>query len=123
VLVLFAYGLTVLLALGIIVIGLRFFLTPEAAAVAYGLPPSAHGPHPYLATKGLRDLTYGVLGLILLIVSSPRTMGWFMMVTSIVPIGDTVIALSHGGRKSVAFGIHFATAVVMLLAAGLLFAL
>jgi hypothetical protein len=33
-----------------------------------------------------------------------------------------VIVLRHGGTKGVAFGVHFATAVVMLVSAGLLFA-
>ena len=43
-------------------------------------------------------------------------------VLTLVPLGDTLIVLRNGGTKAVAFGIHFATAVVILITAGLLFA-
>ncbi len=46
-----------------------------------------------------------------------------MLVVALVPLGDTLIVLRNGGTKAVAFGIHFATAVVVLLNAALLFAL
>jgi len=46
-----------------------------------------------------------------------------MLVAALVPLGDMVIVLRHGGTKAVAFGIHFATAVVVLISAALLFAL
>jgi hypothetical protein len=45
-----------------------------------------------------------------------------MLVAAIVPVGDSLIVLRHGGTKAVALGIHFATAVVVLISAGLLFA-
>jgi len=46
-----------------------------------------------------------------------------MLVVALVPFGDTVIVLRNGGAKATAFGIHFATAVLILLSAALLFAL
>jgi hypothetical protein len=46
-----------------------------------------------------------------------------MLVAALVPLGDMFVVLCHGGTKAVAFGIHFATAVVVLLSAALLFAL
>jgi hypothetical protein len=117
-----AYGLTVLLALGIIVIGLRFILAPVAAAAAYGVPFRGDGGRAYLPVKGVRDLTYGLIGLVLLAVGGAHILGWFMVVAAVVPAGDTVIVLRHGGTKAVAFGIHFATALAMLIASALLFA-
>jgi hypothetical protein len=45
-----------------------------------------------------------------------------MLAVALVPLGDTLIVLRHGGTRAAAFGIHFATAVVVLLSAGLLFA-
>jgi hypothetical protein len=46
-----------------------------------------------------------------------------MLVAALMPLGDTVAVLRNGGTKAVAFGIHFATAVVVLVDAALLFAL
>lgn len=117
-----AYGLTILLAIGIIIIGLRFFVAPHASAAGYGVPVQGEGADAYLTIKGLRDLTYGVLGLVLLAVGGAHIMGWFMVITAIVPVGDTFIVLRQGGKKAIAFGIHLATALAMLVDAALLFA-
>ncbi|QKG24568.1 DUF4267 domain-containing protein [Actinomadura verrucosospora] len=45
-----------------------------------------------------------------------------MLVIALAPLGDTIIVLRHGGTKAVAFGIHFATALAVLVSAVLLFA-
>ncbi len=83
-------------------------------------PRKAGGDAAYLSIKGLRDLAYGILGLALLAFAGGTAAGWFMLVVALVPLGDTVIVLRHGGTKAVAFGIHFATAVVVLIDAALL---
>lgn len=46
---------------------------------------------------------------------------WFMLSVALVPLGDTLIVLRNGGTKAAAFGIHFATAVVVVISAVLLF--
>ncbi|MHA6626369.1 DUF4267 domain-containing protein [Pseudonocardia sichuanensis] len=116
----FVYGLTVVLALFVVVIGARFLLAPQAAAVGYGVPAGA-GADAYLSIKGLRDLTFGLLGLALLAFVGTQAAAWFMLVVALCPLGDTLIVLRHGGTKATAFGIHFATAVVVLVDAALLF--
>jgi hypothetical protein len=119
----FAYGLAIVLNLFIIFIGARFLLAPQAAAAGYGVPARAERDGgAYLAVKGLRDLSYGLLGLALLAFVGARAEAWFMLAAALVPLGDTLIVLRHGGTKVTAFGIHFATAVVVLISAALLFA-
>ncbi|MQY04514.1 DUF4267 domain-containing protein [Actinomadura macrotermitis] len=118
-----AYGLAVALNLLIAFIGLRFLLVPRPAAAGYGVPAKQDGDAAYLTIKGLRDLTYGVMGLALTAFAGAHAVGWFMLVVALVPLGDTLIVLRHGGTKAVAFGIHFATAVVVLISAALMFAL
>jgi len=54
--------------------------------------------------------------------SSPRLLGEFLIVASLIPLGDAASVLRTGGKKSAAFGIHGATAVVMLATAVLLIA-
>jgi hypothetical protein len=115
-----AYGLAVLLNAFIIFIGVRFLVVPQAAAAGYGVPAT---PSAYLTVKGVRDFTYGVLGLALIAFTTAHAVGWFMLVVALAPLGDTVIVLRNGGTKAMAFGIHFATAVVVLVDAALLFAI
>ncbi|MEV6178127.1 DUF4267 domain-containing protein [Streptomyces sp. NPDC052016] len=118
-----AYTLAVVLDLFILFIGARFLLQPRPSAAGYGVPAEPNGDAgAYLAIKGLRDGVFGVLGLALLFFVGARAEAWFMLVVAIVPLVDTVIVLRHGGTRAVAFGIHFATAVVVLISAGLLFA-
>ena len=114
-----AYGLAILLNVFLLLIGARFLLQPVPAAAGYGLPSQ---PSAYLTIKGLRDLSYGVLGLALLAFAGAHAAGWFMLVTALNPLGDTMIVLRNGGPRAAAFGIHLATAVVMLISAALLFA-
>ena len=98
----------------------RFVLQPEPAATGYGVPSK---PNAYLTVKGLRDLGYGILGLALLAFAGAHPAAWFMLVAALNPLGDTLIVLRNGGPRATAFGIHFATAVVVLASAALLFAI
>lgn len=118
-----AYTLGVVLDLFVVFIGARFLLQPIASASGYGVPAAPSGGDPaYLTVKGLRDLTFGLMGLALLAFAGARAEAWFMLVVALAPLGDTLIVLRHGGPKAVAYGVHFATAAVVLASAGLLFA-
>ncbi|WP_174536031.1 DUF4267 domain-containing protein [Micromonospora chalcea] len=119
-----AYGLAIVLNLFIVLIGARFLLAPRAAAAGYGVPAAEGAGDPaFLTVKGLRDLTFGLVGLALIAFTSADAVAWFMLVVALAPLGDTVIVLRHGGSRATAFGIHFATAVVVLVSAALLFVL
>lgn len=116
-----AYGLAVVLDLFVIFIGVRFLLAPRVAAVGYGVP-AGDGAAAYLSVKGVRDTALGLLGLALLAFVGAPAAAWFMLVAALCPLGDTLIVLRNGGTRATAFGIHFATAVVVLVSAALLFA-
>ncbi|MEU8849625.1 DUF4267 domain-containing protein [Streptomyces sp. NPDC048564] len=117
-----AYTLAVVLNLFCVFLGYRFLFQPASAASGYGVPARPDGDAgAYLSVKGLRDGTFGVVGLALLFFAGARAEAWFMLAVAIVPLFDTLIVLRHGGTKAVAFGIHFATAVVVLISAALLF--
>ncbi|MFI6040407.1 DUF4267 domain-containing protein [Nocardia sp. NPDC051321] len=118
-----AYGLAILLDLLIIFIGVRFFRRPDAAAAGFGVPArSAGDAGTYLTVKGLRDVTSGVIGLVVLACAGAHPAGWAMLAVALTPFGDTAIVLRNGGTKTAAFGIHFATAVIVLISAALLLA-
>jgi hypothetical protein len=117
-----AYTLAVLLDLFCVFLGYRFLFQPAPAAAGYGVPARPEGDAgAYLSVKGLRDGTFGLLGLALLAFVGARAEAWFMLAVALVPLFDTLIVLRNGGTKAVAFGIHFATAVVVLISAVLLF--
>lgn len=116
-----AYGLAILLCLLVAFIGFRFLRMPEAAAAGYGVPAKKDGDAVYLTVKGQRDLVYGILGLALLAFADASAVGWYMVVVALIPLSDTLIVLRNGGTKAVAFGIHFATAVVVLISGALMF--
>ncbi len=117
-----AYGLSGLLGLGIIFVGARFLLVPHAAAAAYGVAVrrDGGGTDAFLAAKGVRDIASGLVVFVLL-AAAPHVLGWWMLAMAIIPIGDALIVLRHGSSKAIAYGVHGATAVVMLAVAGLLF--
>lgn len=117
-----AYVLAVLLNLMVLYIGIRFLLVPRPAAAGYGVPAKADGDPAYLTIKGLRDGGFGLLGLALLAFVGPHAEAWFMLVVALLPLGDTIVVLRNGGTRATAFGIHFATAVAVLVTAALLFA-
>lgn len=118
-----AYTLAVVLNLFCLFLGYRFLFQPGPSAAGYGVPADPGGDAgAYLTIKGLRDGILGLAGLAVLVFAGARPEAWFMLAVAVVPLGDTLIVLRHGGKKAVAFGIHFATAVVVLISAGLLFA-
>jgi uncharacterized protein DUF4267 len=119
---LLAHGLAIVLDLFILFIGARFLLAPQTAAAGYGVPAKPGGDGAYLAVKGVRDVSLGVMGLALLAFVGVRAEAWFMVAAALIPLGDMLVVLRHGGTKAVAFGVHLATAAIVLASAALLFA-
>lgn len=62
----------------------------------------------------MRDIASGVFIFILLVAATPQVLGWFMLAAAGIPVGDALIVLRSNGPKAAAYGIHGATAVVML---------
>jgi hypothetical protein len=102
----------------IVLIGVRFLAQPAAASAAFGLPAAAGDA--YLSTKGVRDVASGFFIGLLILHGQPRLVGWFMLVATLIPIVDGLIVLRHHGPRLAAFGVHWATAIFMLVSAGLL---
>ena len=109
-----------IVAVGIIGIGIGYAAKSERNAVGFGLPRlpqrDARG---WWQVKGVRDIVSGVL-VIVTIFAARADLWWLMLVLSLIPLGDAVVILTNGGRKTAAFGIHGATAAAMIIAAILL---
>ena len=119
-----AYALSAVVGVGIVVVGARFLIAPRAAAAGYGLPagPEPGSAGPYLAIKGVRDITSGLFVFILIAARDPHVLGWLMLAATLIPISDSVIVIRHHGSKATAYTVHGATAAFMLATAGLLLA-
>jgi len=106
--------------LAIIAIGSRFLLTPRRATLAFGI--AADNLRGLTAIKGVRDITSGVVMLVVWAAAGPAALGWALIAAAITPIADTLIVLTNGGKLSTALGIHGLTAG-LLVAAGVVLAL
>ena len=117
-----AYTLAGLIGAGIIFIGARFIVAPRVAAAGYGVQPDLGQPSvgAYLSVKGVRDIASGLFVFILMAAGATHLVGWVMLAATIIPIADAAIVLGNGGSKSIAFGVHGVTAIVMLIASALL---
>jgi hypothetical protein len=111
------------IGVAILFIGARFLLAPQVAAAGYGVPVEPPGaqipagsPYPWLYVKGVRDIASGIFIFILVIKGAPHVLGAFMAAASLIPLGDALIVLRSGGTRAAAFGIHGATAAVILAA-------
>ncbi|HZA10085.1 DUF4267 domain-containing protein [Mycobacterium sp.] len=116
------YVLAGLLAAAIIFIGARFLVAPRVAAAGYGVLPDLGQPgaSAYLSVKGIRDIATGLFVIILMIAGATHLVGWVMLAATIIPLADAAIVLRNGGSKSIAYGVHGGTAVVMLITTALL---
>lgn len=112
------YALSIIIAIAIIVIGVRFLLAPQVAAAGYGVPDERGNA--YLAVKSVRDMTFGLVAFLLIVSHATHLLGWFMAIAAIIPVADALIVLRSGGSKAVAYGVHGTTAVIMLATAALL---
>ncbi|MGH2617787.1 MAG: DUF4267 domain-containing protein [Thermomicrobiales bacterium] len=84
-----APGISVLMSLGIIGIGARYLVDPEASAATFGVPDWPRGDaRAFLAVKGVRDIASGLLVLILLALGQRRALGWVLLAIAIVPAGE-----------------------------------
>ena len=106
------FGTAVLSCAAINFIGLRFLLAPRVAAAGYGV--SETDSRAFTAIKGIRDITSGIVPLVVLNVAGRKAFGWTMVAASITAVGDALIVLSRGGKMSTALGVHGVTAAVLI---------
>jgi uncharacterized membrane protein len=108
--------LAALLALGIIVIGCFYLLSPERISGTFGLKPPASDAdtRAWLRPKGIRDIAAGFAVLATMLATDSRTVGIVLLVFAIIPFGDMSIVLGSGGRKATAFSVHGVTCAVMV---------
>ena len=96
--------------------GLSYLLAGETVAAGFGIVD----PAGYYVVKGVRDLAYALTALILLVMKQRRALGWVVLADAIIPIGDCIAVMTHGGPVGYALAVHGSAAVLVLLTAGVL---
>ena len=117
-----AIGLALLLALGIIVVGIFYLASPRAATGSFGLPLPEAGANMdwWLRLKGVRDIASGLTVLALMAWGTPRMVGVILLAEAFIPFGDMSVVLAAKGSTRKALGMHAVTAAVMVVTALLL---
>ena len=89
-----AYGFALLLGLGMIFLGARFFYSPEAATAGYGIHFEAHGDFSFDYIKGVRDIFSGVVLTALVLLKERRALGVALLAGTMIPLADMLIVLN-----------------------------
>jgi hypothetical protein len=110
------------MAVGIIVIGCFYLVSPERISGTFGLKPPASDAdtRAWLRLKGIRDVVAGLVVLTMMLAASRQLVGIALLIEAIIPFGDMSIILASGGSKSRAFSIHGVTCAAMLVVGMLL---
>ena len=110
----------VLACVAIAAIGLRFLAAPTSATRDFGVRPD--DARALTAIKGVRDITSGVVPMVVWAVAGVPALGWALIAASITPWADMGIVLARHGRRTAAFGIHGLTAALLVVAGAVLVA-
>lgn len=113
--------LVILVAFGIIFIGVREFLLPAIGALGFGV--SLHDPHDadLLAVKAVRDVVAGILALTFLGLRNRKSLVYAFCVLTLIPLLDGLIVFRHAGWSfTPVLVVHWGTAAFMLVIVELL---
>lgn len=117
------FALSGVIAAATALMGARYLVDPRAAAAGFGIPgefgDTTQGSA-WLAVKASRDIGIAVMIAILLLDDAPALLGEMLPAVALIPIADGTIVLRSRGPKAIAFGVHWSTAAVMLIAGALL---
>lgn len=113
--------LSMLLAVGIIFIGIREFLDPSTGALAYGVPLLDPRDGDLLAIKAVRDVVSGLLVFTFLGLRDRRALAYAIGIMTLIPVFDGLIVFRHAGWAfTPVILVHWGTAAFMLVIVALL---
>jgi len=89
-----SYAIAFLTGLGMIFIGVRFFLAPEVATAGFGIHFNANGDYSFDHIKGIRDIFSGLIICAFVLLNERRALGVTLLAGTIIPVNDMLIVLS-----------------------------
>ncbi|MBE9462137.1 DUF4267 domain-containing protein [Dyadobacter subterraneus] len=88
-----SYAIAFLLGLGMIFLGVRFFISPQVATSGYGIHFNANGDYSFHYIKGIRDLFSGLVICIFVLLKERRVLGVTLLTGTIIPVADMLVVL------------------------------
>lgn len=117
-----SFWMTLFVAAGIIFVGIRFIVSPQAGALGFGIPFSSEADIAFGRIKGIRDIFSGLVLLPLLFLGMRRAAAWAFTAAIIVPATDCLIILATNGPSDIQhLLVHGLTAIYMVITSFLLF--
>ena len=89
-----SYAISFLTGLGLIFIGVRFFIAPEVATAGFGIHFNSNGDYSFDHIKGIRDIFSGLLICAFVLMNERRALGVTLLAGTMIPINDMLIVLS-----------------------------
>lgn len=89
-----SYAIAFLTGLGLIFIGVRFFLSPEVGTAGFGIQFNAGGEYSFHYIKGIRDIFSGLVICAFVLMDERRALGVTLLAGTIIPVIDMLIVLS-----------------------------
>lgn len=89
-----SYTTAFLLGLGMIFLGIRFFVSPQSATVGYGIHFNEQNDYSFYYIKGIRDVFSGIIICAFVLMSEKRALGTTLLAGTIIPLTDLFIVLS-----------------------------
>ena len=111
-----AQVLIALIGAGVVLMGARGILAPQAT-VGFGIPDTpADDPTllAWLRVKAARDIGCGLVLLVVLLGGTTQLAGSSLVAAALIPVGDALVVLRSGGPRAIGYGVHAATAAVMV---------
>jgi uncharacterized membrane protein len=115
-----SYWMTLFIAVGIIIVGVRFILLPQAGAAGFGIPLSSNADLVFGRIKGIRDIFSGLALLPLLFFRMKKATAYVFTAAIIVPATDCLLVYLNNGPTLPQL-VHGITAIYMAITSFLLF--
>lgn len=116
-----SFWLALLIAVGIIYIGINGIIHPAAAAAGYGMPLHDTNDFAFVRIKAVRDIVSGLLAIAFLLLKKRRELSVYILVATLIPIGDFLLVLLTGDHQILHLAIHSGTAIYMIIVGSLLY--
>ncbi len=114
-----SYVVAFITGLGMMFLGVRFFVSPEVATAGYGIHFNAQGDYSFQYIKGIRDIFSGLLICVFVLMNERRALGVTLLAGAIIPINDMLIVLSKS-YNGVLQAVPHITAIIICFVFGII---